>query len=116
MKINRDYYHNLSSSIEVIQSELRKSPVNHFDETGVRVKGSNYWLHTVSNKLHTHLFVHYRRGKEALNSSESLLPCYKGRAIHDSWSSYFSYTNCTHGLCGAHLIRELEGQIEEGSN
>jgi len=116
LKINRDYYHNLSSSIEVIQSELRKSPVNHFDETGVRVSGKNHWLHVVSNKLNTHLFVHLNRGKEALNSPESLLPHYEGRAIHDSWSSYFSYTNCTHGLCGAHLIRELEGQIEQGSN
>jgi len=115
LKINRDYYKQLNSSIEIIQSKLEKSSVNHFDETGLRVKGQNYWLHTASNEFYTHLFVHSKRGKVALESEESLLPHYSGRAIHDSWSSYFSYNNCTHGLCGAHIVRELESLIEQGS-
>ncbi|MDT0499330.1 transposase, partial [Algiphilus sp. W345] len=27
--------------------------------------------------------------------------------IHDCWASYLSYDYCGHGLCGAHLLREL---------
>ena len=27
--------------------------------------------------------------------------------IHDCWASYLSYEHCGHGLCGAHLLREL---------
>lgn len=115
LKINRDYYKNLNSSIEIIQSKLEKSSVNHFDETGLRVEGKNHWLHTVSNEFYTHLFVHANRGKKALESEESLLRYYSGIAIHDSWSSYFSYDNCSHALCGAHLVRELEALIEQGS-
>lgn len=115
LKINRDYYKQLDNSIEIIQSKLEESSVNHFDETGLRVEGKNHWLHTASNEFYTHLFVHANRGKKALDSEESLLPSYSGRAIHDSWSSYFSYTNCSHGLCGAHIVRELEGVIEQGS-
>jgi transposase len=115
LKINRDYYKQLNSSIEIIESELEKSLVNHFDETGLRVEGKNHWLHTASNEFYTHLFVHANRGKKALGSEESLLTSYSGRVIHDSWSSYFSYNNCSHGLCGASIIRELEGLIEQGS-
>lgn len=32
---------------------------------------------------------------------------YDGCIIHDCAASYFSYTKCTHGLCGSHLLREL---------
>ncbi|MBK6350596.1 MAG: transposase [Proteobacteria bacterium] len=27
--------------------------------------------------------------------------------MHDCWASYLSYEHCRHGLCGAHLLREL---------
>ena len=27
--------------------------------------------------------------------------------IHDCWASYLAYAHCDHGLCGAHLLREL---------
>lgn len=30
-----------------------------------------------------------------------------GAIIHDCWSSYLSYHDCSHVLCGSHLLREL---------
>jgi hypothetical protein len=36
-----------------------------------------------------------------------IIPRYGGTIIHDCRASYLSYTHCGHGLCGAHLLREL---------
>jgi hypothetical protein len=32
--------------------------------------------------------------------------------IHDCWASYLAYEHCGHGLCGAHLLRELTFIVE----
>jgi transposase len=36
--------------------------------------------------------------------------------VHDCWSSYFSFKGASHSLCGAHLIRELRAQAEQGAD
>ena len=36
----------------------------------------------------------------------------QGWSIHDSWVPYFSYSQTKHGLCNAHLVRELVFLIE----
>ncbi len=35
-----------------------------------------------------------------------ILTDFGGRAIHDFWSAYFNY-DCDHGMCNAHILREL---------
>ena len=40
-------------------------------------------------------------------SAIGIIPRYGGVIIHDCWASYLSYDHCGHGLCGAHLLREL---------
>jgi transposase len=94
---------------------LLDSQVNHFDETGLRVGGRLHWLHNCSNDKYTYLFVHPNRGRKALDSPSSLLPFYTGWSVHDCWSSYFRYGNTKHAICGAHLLRELQGLKEQGS-
>ena len=37
------------------------------------------------------------------------LPFYRGIAVHDCLRSYWSFPELEHGLCGAHLLRELQG-------
>jgi transposase len=34
-------------------------------------------------------------------------------AVHDGWSPYWRYQDVRHALCGAHLLRELEGISDE---
>ena len=36
----------------------------------------------------------------------SVLPDFKGRAVHDFWRLYLDY-DCDHAFCNAHLLREL---------
>ena len=100
---------------EAIKAEILASKVVHFDETGMRVEGKLHWFHTACTVLFTYLFVHPKRGKEALLSAESLLKDFKNWAIHDCWKSYFDFKTCFHALCNAHIIRELDNLIEMGS-
>jgi transposase len=98
-----------------IKTEILASKVAHFDETGMRVEGKLNWFHVACTTLFTYLFVHPKRGKEALNSAQSLINDFKNWAIHDCWKSYFDFTTCYHALCNAHIIRELDNLIELGS-
>lgn len=108
-------YSLLYQSEQQIKEAILEGPVNHFDETGIRVAGKTQWLPNASNELFTYLFVHPKRGKEALNSIQSILPDYQGRAVHDCWTSYFKFDKCSHALCGAHLLRELQALIDRES-
>ncbi len=74
------------------------------------------WLHVACNEQYTHLFVHEKRGEAALRSDASVLKDFQGYAIHDSWASYFKFTGTQHGLCNAHIVRELQGLVEAGSS
>jgi transposase len=100
---------------QTIKSAILASPVVHFDETGMRVAGCLQWFHVASTRLFTYLFVDGKRGKQALESTASLIKDFKNWAIHDCWQSYFDFKNVKHGLCNAHILRELQALIENGS-
>lgn len=87
----------------------------HFDETGIRAAGKLNWLHTASTESFTLMFVHQKRGAAALESEASILKDFTGNAVHDCWSPYFRFDRVRHVLCGAHLLRELAGLMDDGS-
>jgi transposase len=81
-------------------------PALHVDETSLRVDRSNHWIHVCSGGDTTLKFLHPKRGQEAMQDI-GVIPRYGGVIIHDCWASYLTYEHCGHGLCGAHLLREL---------
>jgi len=104
---------------EQIKARLQAAPVCHFDETGLRVGGKLHWLHVACTALYTYLFVHPSRGQKALKATQSVFEgCTNCGSppglVHDCWSSYFAAGAGRHALCGAHLLRELQGQIDRG--
>nr|BAL56953.1 transposase [uncultured Chloroflexota bacterium] len=106
----------LAASLEAeTKEQLKRAKVVHFDETGVRVGGRLQWLHTASNAWYTYLFVHERRGEQALRSDASVLKDFTGWAIHDHLAAYYTFTQAKHGACNAHILRELQGLMENGS-
>lgn len=109
---NEKCYNNLEDSEGVIKKNLITSDVAHADETGLRIEGRLQWLHNLSNNLYTYLFVHSNRGKEAMEGEKSLLSRFSGWLVHDAWGSYFKFTNVKHAMCGAHILRDLQGVID----
>jgi len=86
-------------------------PAMHVDETSIRVEKHNHWIHVCSAGDITLKFVHEKRGLEAMTAI-GIIPRYGGVIVHDCWASYLSYEHCSHGLCGAHLLRELTFIVE----
>lgn len=105
-------YKNLDESENIIKSKISESQVVHADESGLRVNGKLHWLHIATTLLYTYLFIHEKRGAGALESEKSILDKFTGWLVHDCWSSYFRFGNIMHAICGAHILRELEGLIE----
>lgn len=98
-------FEQLETFEEQLKALLTLATVAGFDETGFRVLSKCWWLHSCSTDKHAYYEVHAKRGNEAMDAI-GILPDFEGIAIHDFWKSYLKYT-CTHGLCNAHLLREL---------
>ena len=85
-------------------------PVVHADESGLRVAARLHWLHTVASEQLTWYGAHAQRGLPAFKDHGILLNL-MGTAVHDCWGPYWRLL-CAHGLCNAHLLRELTFQRE----
>lgn len=97
----------LEDFLATIEDQLRSAGVAHFDETGGRVAGRLRWVHVACTEALTHYHLAFGRGKEAIDAG-GILPGFAGTAVHDGHMSYRKY-DIDHGLCAAHLLRELAG-------
>lgn len=93
-----------------IRNQVISGPVAHFDETGTRVNGKLHWAHVASNASFTYLYLSGKRGKAGMDEGD-VLPHFRGIGIHDCWKPYWKY-DIAHGVCCAHLLRELQGVQE----
>jgi transposase len=106
----------ISPAIKKIVQALIASEVAHFDETGFRVAGKLAWVHSASAGKHVLVTVHAKRGTEGMNAA-GVLPSFTGIAVHDAWAPYDTYDGVAgHGLCGAHVLRELAAVTENGTD
>lgn len=101
----------LITTIQGIRDKLIAADVANFDETGVRVDGKLHWVHNASNGMYTHLTISKKRGQNGMEDG-GVLPSFKGIAVHDCWASYWKYENAVHAVCCAHLLRELQGVMD----
>jgi len=108
---NKSAYELLEGFEQWLIQKLIESEVNHADETSININGTSHWLHCVSNSSLTYLYPHKLRGTAAMESG-GVVPLFKGTLCHDHWKPYYSYS-CTHSLCNAHHLRELERAFEQ---
>ena len=98
-------------TVSDIKGALLEVPLIHFDETGTRAEKKLHWAHVASTPTLTYISVEKKRGQDGMDSA-GILPNYSGDAIHDCWAPYFKYDKVRHGLCCAHLLRELTAVTE----
>ena len=96
------------STVQAIVQELLHSAVNNGDETGFRVEGGLYWLHSVCNAMFTYLSVQEKRGETAMRAI-GFLPEYTGILVTDCLGAYWQFPQLSHAICNAHILRELKG-------
>ena len=96
-----------------LRNELVLSQVLHADETGTNINGVRFWIHCLCNESLTYFHVDPKRGQDAMERM-GVLANFGGQLVHDHWKPYFLYL-CTHVLCNAHHLRELERAIEQDS-
>ena len=94
-----------------LRDQLFSSPVLHADETGTNINGDRYWIHCLCNESLTYFHVDPKRGQDAMERM-GVLAKFGGQLVHDHWKPYFLYL-CTHVLCNAHHLRELERAVEQ---
>lgn len=101
----------VSETVNRIKQKVSGSGLGHFDETGTRVDKKLWWVHDASNCEFTYLDISPKRGYLGMEQC-GVLPLFHGIAMHDCWASYWSYEDCQHAVCCAHLLRELTGIVE----
>ncbi len=107
-------YDRLASTEAAIANALKKVPVAGADETGMRVKGSLWWLHVVRSEEWTYYHLDPSKGHEAIEAMGVLL-VFAGILVHDHYKVYFRYA-AIHVLCNAHHLRELQGVVDRDCN
>lgn len=95
----------------LIKEGIGKSEVIGADETNLRVKQKQQWVHVSSTEKLTLLCHDKRRGTTAIENI-GILTGYKGVCVHDGFAAYDQYGQCRHSLCNAHILRELNYVIE----
>lgn len=95
--------------VSLIKEKILQLEKGHFDETGTRVAGKTSWVHVACDEELTYLFFG-KRGQEGMKEM-GILPNFSGVAIHDCWASYWKFP-VQHAICCAHLLRELNGVIQ----
>lgn len=101
----------LKDTYERIRLKMIMLGLIHCDETGSRVDGKTCWVHVASDQDYTYLTINQKRGQTGMDAAD-VLPHARGIIVHDCWGSYWKYQDVTHAICCAHLLRELNGVIE----
>ena len=105
----RSFADSLETSIDYIKRKLALSPVVHVDETGMRAgKDGIAWVHSASTGRYTYQTTSRKRGKDGMVEA-GFLPGYTGILVHDCWRAYWLFPAERHGICLAHILRELQG-------
>ena len=101
----------IQEPVKEIKGAVIEAALTNNDETGARMDKRTVWAHVASTDKLTYIEVQESRGKKGMDAI-GILCAFLGTVIHDCWASYFLFTAIRHGLCNAHLLRELTAVVE----
>ncbi|ABW12573.1 hypothetical protein Franean1_3164 [Parafrankia sp. EAN1pec] len=101
----------LDGFLTTVRGLLAGSEVLGADETGLRVAGKLHWVHCARTDKYTLIDCHPNRGRAGIDTL-GVLPGFGGVVVHNARAPYDSYTDATHQLCVAHVLRELQAVVE----
>lgn len=107
VEIRHRVAHQGASHHRQLQSQLRKSPVLHADETSHRENGVNKYTWTFSTAKIRYFLYQRGRGKEVIR--EVLGEEFEGVLCSDFYASYNTYDGM-HQRCWAHLLRDIKDE------
>lgn len=108
---NKEIYNKLlTTEYAYIQEQLMNSLVLNVDESPIKINGEQYYLHNISDGLHTLQYVTKHRSQEDIDNF-GFLKSYKGIIVHDHYTMYYNY-GCDNAECNVHVLRYLNGVCE----
>ena len=106
-----DWFKKYGSCLEEFYVEcvkkLKKSKFVHADETGLPMKGKNWWLWVITTTFFTLFIPSATRGRKAI---EKFFDDFEGVLISDFWGAYNTLTE-EQQKCLAHLVKDLKGIV-----
>lgn len=96
---------------EEILKDILAEALIHVDETGMKVNGEQYWIHTMTNGKGSIFLMTKKRGDKERGAIK-LLELYNGVLVHDHFCTYQYLTLCQHAECNAHIDRYLRKSID----
>ena len=95
----------IEPAYQEIGAQVRKSQVNHIDETSWHQNGVLMWLWVMANKASAFFMIHSRRSWKAYRE---LIQDWKGILVSDGYIVYCKWVGLRQ-TCLAHLIRDAKG-------
>ena len=105
----KDAESGLETFVEGVRACLQTAAVVGFDETTLRADQAQRYAHVARTDQYT--LLHLGRRDYATMDEMGVLAHFEGVAVHDRYANYFGY-DCEHGLCNAHLLRDLAGAVD----
>ena len=103
-----DWFKKYGSCLEEFYLEcvnrLKEAKYVHADETGLPMKGKNWWLWVITTTFFTLFIPHASRGRKAI---EKFFEDFEGVLITDFWGAYNDLTK-EQQKCLAHLVKDLK--------
>lgn len=93
-----------------IQEQLMNALIVHVDESPIKINGKQYYLHNISDGLHTLQYVTEHRSKDSVDVF-GFLKKYKGIIVHDHYIMYYNY-GTDNAECNVHILRYLNAVSE----
>lgn len=100
----------INTEYKYIKEKLMNSLVVNVDESPIKINGDQYYLHNISDGLHTFQYVTKHRSKEDIDEF-GFLKDFKGVIVHDHYTLYYNY-GADNAECNVHVLRYLNAVTE----